>query len=47
MYGDNIAFAKVDSDEWYQYISENWDDELYRRRMNYTHPYYQTYGNMC
>lgn len=47
MYGDNIAFAKVDSDEWYQWISENWDDELYRRRMNYTSPYYQTDGNVC
>lgn len=38
---------RVNSPEWYQWISENWAEELYRRRMNYTVPYYQTEGNVC
>lgn len=46
MYGDNIACADVDSEEWRQWISENWDEEVYRRRMNYTYPYYQKEGNI-
>lgn len=46
-YGDNIAFANVDSPLWQKWISENWDEELYRRRMNYTLPYYQTEENIC
>lgn len=46
-YGDNIAWEKVDSWEWRHWISENWAEELYRRRMNYTLPYYQTEGNIC
>lgn len=47
MYGDNIACADVDSEEWRQWISENWDEELYRRRMNYTYPHYQKEGSVC
>lgn len=45
-YGDNIAWEEVNSPAWYQWISENWVEELYRRRMNYTLPYYQTEGNV-
>ncbi|MBP3459809.1 MAG: hypothetical protein J6K58_11435 [Lachnospiraceae bacterium] len=45
-YGDNIAWEEVNSPEWRQWISEHWDEELYRRRMNYTLPYYQTEGNI-
>lgn len=45
-YGDNIAWANVNSEEWCKWISENWDEELYRRRMNYTYPYYQTEGSI-
>ncbi len=40
-YGDNIALERPDSSEWRQWISRNWDEELYRRRMNYTLPYCQ------
>lgn len=45
-YGDNIALEEVDSPAWSQWISENWVEELYRRRMNYTLPRYQTEGNV-
>lgn len=45
-YGDNIALEEVNSSAWYQWIGENWAEELYRRRMNYTLPYYQTEGNV-
>lgn len=45
-YGDNIAWTNVNSEEWCKWISENWAEELYRRRMNYTYPYYQTEGNI-
>lgn len=46
-YGDNIALEHVNSPEWNEWISKNWDEELYRRRMNYTLPYYQTEGSIC
>lgn len=45
-YGDNIAWEEVNSPAWRQWISENWAEELYRRRMNYTLPFYQTEGNV-
>ena len=45
-YGDNIALANIDSDEWRQWISEHWTEELFRRRMNYTLPYYKTEGSI-
>lgn len=40
-YGDNIALEQVRSRDWRLWISEHWDEELYRRRMNYTLPYFQ------
>ena len=40
-YGDNIALEQVGSRDWRLWISEHWDEELYRRRMNYTLPYCQ------
>ncbi len=40
-YGDNIAKEDVDSPKWHEWISENWSEELFRRRVNYTFPYYQ------
>ena len=40
-YGDNIALAKVDTSEFNEWVAENWSEELYRRRINYTFPYYQ------
>lgn len=45
-YGGNIALEKVDSPLWKQWISAHWEEELYRRRMNYTLPFYQTEGNI-
>lgn len=45
-YGDNIALEEVGSDKWEAWISKNWDEELYRRRMNYTLAYYQSEGNI-
>lgn len=45
-YGDNIALEEIDSDEWLEWISENWEEELFRRRMNYTFPNYQKEGNI-
>ncbi len=40
-YGDNIALAEVNSPEWSEWISQNWNEELFRRRINYTYPSYQ------
>ncbi len=45
-YGDNIALEKVDSEYWLQWVSDNWAEELYRRRMNYTLPYYKSEGSI-
>jgi hypothetical protein len=45
-YGDTIALEKVDSPLWRKWIGENWDEELYRRRVNYTFPYYQNQENV-
>lgn len=46
-YGDNMALETVTSHAWSEWISKNWEEELYRRRMNYTLPYYETEGNVC
>jgi hypothetical protein len=35
-----IACPEVNSLEWKEWISENWDEELFRRRINYTYPHY-------
>lgn len=45
-YGDNIALSEVDSNEWCSWISDNWDEELFRRRMNYTLPLYMDNKNI-
>lgn len=46
LYGDNIALESVDSPAWIEWISKNWSEELYRRRINYTYPYYQDENNV-
>ena len=46
-YGDNIALENTTSDLWNEWITENWEEELYRRRINYTLPYYETEGKVC
>ena len=45
-YGDNIALENIDSYEWREWISKNWSEKLYRRRVNYTFPYYQDEKNI-
>ena len=45
-YGDNIAWAECGSHEWCEWIGAHWAEELYRRRMNYTLPYYQRAGSV-
>lgn len=40
-YGDNIALESYESREWQTWISENWEEESYRRRLNYYQPYYE------
>ena len=45
-YGNNIATSTINSEEWKQWISENWDEELFRRRMNYTNPAFQKEENI-
>lgn len=45
-YGNDIALAKVDSPEWINWISDHWAEEQYRRRVNYTFPYYQNENNI-
>lgn len=47
LYGDNVGSSKVDSEEWLDWIGNNWSEELYRRRVNYTFPYYQEEKNIC
>ncbi|MBQ5312149.1 MAG: hypothetical protein ILP19_08960 [Oscillospiraceae bacterium] len=42
----DLVFMTVDSSEWLEWISENWSEELYRRRMNYTYPFYQDNDNI-
>ena len=36
----------VDSDKWREWISANWSEELYRRRINYTYPCFQDNRNI-
>ena len=45
-YGDNIALEEVGSDAWYDFICANYGEEIYRRRKNYTFPYYQDEKNI-
>lgn len=45
-YGDNIALETADSEEWKNWIGKNWDEELYRRRINYTLKKYKNDDNI-
>ena len=44
--GDNIACEQFDSPEYRKWMSEHWDEELIRRRRNYTKPYMQREENI-
>lgn len=45
-YGSNIACEKSNTMEYREWISKNWDEELLRRRRNYTKPYMQQEENI-
>lgn len=45
-YGDNIALETIDSLKWREWITLNWREELYRRRINYTFPEFQKDENI-
>lgn len=45
-YGDNIALADVNSEEWLEWINSNWEEELFRRRKNYTISNFNENGNV-
>lgn len=45
-YGSSIALEEVHSSAWGDWIGANWAEELYRRRVNYTFPYYQNEDNI-
>lgn len=45
-YGDNIACESCDSREYRQWVSAHWEEELIRRRRNYTMPYMQKEENI-
>jgi hypothetical protein len=45
-YGDHFASATTDSPEWMKWTGDHWSEELYRRRVNYTFPYYQNEQNI-
>lgn len=42
----DVAFLRVNSPEWCEWISVNWSEELFRRRINYTYPCYQNEKNI-
>lgn len=42
----DAALLRVNSNEWKEWISSNWSEELFRRRMNYTYPCYQKDENI-
>ena len=42
----DAAFMRVDSYEWREWTSAHWSEELFRRRINYTFPYYQDDRNI-
>lgn len=42
----DAAFMRVGSNEWVEWVSANWSEELFRRRINYTYPCYQNDKNI-
>lgn len=46
IYGGNIAWVEFGSREFFNWIGEHWQEELLRRRRNYTLPYMQKDGNI-
>lgn len=46
-YGSNIALEDPESADFWNWVSENWSEELFRRRMNYTSKCYEKEGSVC
>ena len=42
----DVAFLRVNSPEWCEWISANWSEELFRRRINYTYHCYHNDKNI-
>ena len=45
-FGNTFVFENTESKVFRDYESEHWGDELYRRRINHTFPYYQKEENV-
>ena len=46
LYGDGVINFTIGSDEWNNWLwSNHWREESYRRRINYTFPFYQDPNN--
>ncbi len=46
LYGDGVINFTIGSDEWNKWLwSNHWREESYRRRINYTFPFYQDPNN--
>ena len=45
-YGDNIALCEYDTKEYWDWVSQNWNEESLRRRRNYIKPYMQNENNI-
>lgn len=45
-YGDNVALAKVGSPEWHKWIADNWDEEVFRRNVNYVCSFHRDEADM-
>lgn len=46
LYGEGVINYSIGSEEWDKWLWDNhWKDELHRRRMNYTYPFYQNPDN--
>ncbi|MCQ2534221.1 MAG: hypothetical protein MJ172_06610 [Clostridia bacterium] len=44
--GNTFVFENTDGCNFRKYVTEHWDDELYRRRLNYMFPYFQNNENI-
>ena len=45
-YGTTIAFEKVGSPKWNEWVSENFQEEMFRRLKNYYYPFIQNKDNL-
>lgn len=45
-FGNTFVFEDINSEVFKKYVSEHWEEELYRRRINYTYSFYQNDKNV-